>query len=160
MNVQISKEAFGKREVVVNGELPAEESDEEQQKAKLQEILERLSKEKDINLEELRETFQQCNCNVAVLEDYLTTKDKSLLWNPIEDLALKQEPDTAEYQYLLTYKGEDACNERREFLGIDDDDEEESVQLDQEIVMEAASDDGQGNDANDDGEQKEDIEAN
>ena len=124
--------------------------------------LEEISTTFSIEMENLNRFFQMASCDFSVLEAYLSTKNKELLWNPLEDHALNLEDDSVEFQYLLEIKGEEAIEARRKFLtkdeGSDDielaeeiedagsepkeeskeGDEEESVQID---VVEECQDD-------------------
>jgi len=61
----------------------------------------------DIEYQELTKIFESTCCDFGALEQYLEHKDQSQIWNPLEDMALKLDADSVEYQYLLSTKGQD-----------------------------------------------------
>lgn len=56
--------------------------------------------------------------NFGTLERYLETGDKTLLWNPLEDLVLKQNlpENSPEFEYLISVKTWEQIDERIQFL--------------------------------------------
>jgi hypothetical protein len=81
-------------------------------------------------------------CDLWALEDHLENGTKENLWNPLEDMALKLEPDTIEYKYLLSTKGQEKMDRRTKFLQDEEDanepeEESEEIEIEQEIVEEA-----------------------
>jgi len=64
--------------------------------------------------EEVFELFGQASMNFGSLEWFLETGDKTLLWNPLEDLVLKQNlsEDSPEYEYLISIKTWEQIEER------------------------------------------------
>lgn len=68
--------------------------------------------------EEVFDLFGQASMNFGTLERFLETGDKTLLWNPLEDLVLKQNlpEDSPEYEYLISIKTWEQIEERIKFL--------------------------------------------
>lgn len=56
--------------------------------------------------EEVFDLFGKASMNFGTLERFLETGEKTLLWNPLEDLVLKQNlaEDSPEYEYLISIK--------------------------------------------------------
>lgn len=93
-----------------------EEGEEEQTFLSITNQINTVAEKFEKTPEEVMIYFQQASCNFATLEEFLQTSNKELLWNPLEDYALKLDENSVEYQYLLSIKGQEKIDERIKFL--------------------------------------------
>ena len=164
-NIQVSKSIGQRRKVLKKEDSAKEEQPEEEQKEaeqtsarpeneeneeeeesegsfkKLTDALEEIGKKYDIEYQELTRIFETTCCDFNALELFLEHKDRTQIWNPLEDMALKLDHDSIEYQYLLNTKGQERIDQRVKFLN-DREDEEPESSMDIEIVQEAEQEEG------------------
>lgn len=77
-------------------------------------FLNNLSTNKQLPFAYIAEAYLRVSGNKDQIEKYL--ENPSIGWSELEDLALKQPEDSAEFQILLAEKGIKKIMERRRFL--------------------------------------------
>lgn len=140
MNIKITKTIGGERLVQAGGDADEKdqvgqaegEGEEEETNTfeKLTAALEEISEKFSLDIEKVRDHFQRCCCDFGALEDYLKTGQSERYWDPLQDLALRQDEDSLEYNYLLGLKGEEEIERRKNFLNnVVDEEEEEDIDV-------------------------------
>jgi len=108
--------ARGFRQFVEGGQRLAESLPKPSEKDMIWGKLKRYSEEYDLPLDEVIEDFNNLSCDIKDLEQFLKTKDITLLWTNQEDNDLLDNNSTA-LRYLIKIKGPIRVNKRRDFLG-------------------------------------------